>query len=86
MVITAIMLLPLDCYYCHIGIPAIFDIAAIFVIAAISHTVVCCVAKKASNYTVSILTGRKKTALSYVHSSMGPSPKHTIFALLLSPR
>ena len=32
--------------------------------------VACHAAKKASNHTVSILTGRKKTAFSYVHSSM----------------
>ena len=42
------------------------------------HTVVCCAAKKAGDYTVSILTGRKKIAFSCVHSSMAPSPKHTI--------
>ena len=37
------------------------------------HRVVCRAAKKASDHTMSILTGRKKTAFSCVHSSMAPS-------------
>ena len=45
------------------------------------HTVVCRAAKKAGDHTVSIFTGRKKTAFSRMHSSTAPSPKHTIFAL-----
>ena len=45
------------------------------------HTVVCHAAKKPVHHTVSILTGKKKTTFSPVHSSMALSPKHTIFAL-----
>ena len=45
------------------------------------HMVVCRVAKKASDHTVIILTGRNKTAFSRMHSSIARSPKHTIFAL-----
>ena len=45
------------------------------------HTVVCRAAKKAGDHTVSIFTGRKKTAFLCMHSSMAPSLKHTIFAL-----
>ena len=45
------------------------------------HTVVCRAAKKAGDHTMSIFTGRKKTAFSLMHSFMAPSPKHTIFAL-----
>ena len=45
-------------------------------------SVSCGHARKPVNHNVSILTGRKKTAL---HSSMAPSPKHTIFALYSCP-
>ena len=45
------------------------------------HMAVCRAAKKAGNRNVSIFTGRKKTAFLCVHTSMFPSPKHTIFAL-----
>ena len=48
------------------------------------HSSVVC-GKKAGDHTMSIFTG-KKTAFSCVHSSMAPSPKHTIFALYLSPK
>ena len=42
------------------------------------HMIVCRVAKKSNDHTVSILTGRKKTAFSCVHSSMAFSP-NTLF-------
>ena len=48
------------------------------------HTVVCRAAKKAGDHTVSIFTGRKKTAFSCVHTSMAPSPKHTILHIAVS--
>ena len=57
-------------------------VTSLLIIIVISrHMVVCHVAKKAGDHTMSIFTGRKKTAFSCMHSSMAPSPKHTVFAL-----
>ena len=47
----------------------------------LSRHTVCHAAKKAGDHTMNIFKGRKKTAFSCMHSSMAPTPKHTIFAL-----
>ena len=46
-------------------------VPALLICCKSRHTIVCCAAKKASDYTVSILTGRKKTAF---HACIAPWP------------